>query len=141
MMFRKILVVHDGSPGAQKAFQAALHLACTYRAELHMISVVEVHAHFASTVGEVMEEKEEEDKLYAQLKRDCTKLAAERGLALQARIVTGHEVETIIRHMREGAYDLLVIGFMGHSRVFGRIWGGTSQNLAKLSPSSVLVVK
>jgi hypothetical protein len=30
---------------------------------------------------------------------------------------------------------------MGHSRVFGRIWGGTSQNLAKLAPCSVLIVK
>jgi len=53
----------------------------------------------------------------------------------------GHEVETIIRHARDGDYDLLVVGFMGHSRVFGRIWGGTSQNLAKLAPCSVLVVK
>jgi nucleotide-binding universal stress UspA family protein len=56
-------------------------------------------------------------------------------------ILSGHEVETIIRFAREGTFDLLVIGFMGHSRVFGRIWGGTSQNLTKTSPCSVLVVK
>src|SRR5437870_13711960 len=96
--------------------------------DCNMISVEEMHSHFAATIGEVAEEKEDEDKVYAQLKQDCTKIAAERGVTLQAKIVAGHEVETIIRHAREGGYDLLVIGFMGHSRVFGRIWGGTSQN-------------
>ncbi|MBI3696131.1 MAG: universal stress protein, partial [Acidobacteria bacterium] len=64
-----------------------------------------------------------------------------RGVELHAGIVTGHAVESVIRHAREGNYDLLVIGFMGHSRVFDRIWGGTSQNLTRLSPASVLVVK
>jgi nucleotide-binding universal stress UspA family protein len=68
-------------------------------------------------------------------------LAAERGVRLQAKILPGHEMETIIRYAREGGYDLLVIGFMGHSKVLGRIWGGTSQNLTKLSPCPVLVVK
>jgi nucleotide-binding universal stress UspA family protein len=140
-MFRKILVAHDGSEGAQKAFAAALDLAARCGAELHVISVVEVHSHFASTMGEVMEEKDEEVKLYEQVKQEAARNAAERKVPFEARILAGHEVETIIRHAREGGYDLLAIGFMGHSRVFGRIWGGTSQNLAKLSPCTVLVVK
>ncbi len=140
-MFRKILVAHDGSEGAHKAFAAALDLSVRYGAALHLISVIEVHAHFASTMGEVIEEKEEENKLYAQVKVDAARMASERGVTFHATTVAGHEVETIIGFAREGVYDLLVIGFMGHSKVFGRIWGGTSQNLAKLSPCSVLVVK
>ncbi len=140
-MFRKILVAHDGSEGAQKAFAMALDLAARYQAELHMISVLEVHSHFAATVGEVREEREEENHLYASVKQEAGRMAAERGVGLQAKTLTGHEVETIIRHAREGGYDLLAIGFMGHSKVFGRIWGGTSQNLTKLSPCTVLVVK
>jgi nucleotide-binding universal stress UspA family protein len=140
-MFRKILVAHDGSEGAQKGFAAALDLAARYGAELHLISVVEVHSHFASTSGEVMEEREEEIKLYEQVKQDASRRAAELGVRLEAKVVPGHEVETIIRAAREGGYDLLVVGFMGHSKVFGRIWGGTSQNLTKLSPCAVLVVK
>ncbi len=140
-MFRNILMAHDGSEGAQKAFAAALDLAARYGAELHMISVIEVHSHFAATMGEVMEEREEENHLYAQVKQDASRMASEHGVHLHTRIVTGHEVETIIRLAREGGYDLLVVGFMGHSKVFGRIWGGTSQNLTKLSPCTVLVVK
>jgi nucleotide-binding universal stress UspA family protein len=37
--------------------------------------------------------------------------------------------------------DLLVIGFMGHSRVLGRIMGGSAANLTRLAPCAVLVVK
>ena len=141
MMFRKILVAHDGSEGARKAFAVALEMAQSSRAQLHMISIIEVHSHFAATMGEVMEEKEEENKLYAQTRQEAERMAAERGIPFDAKIQTGHEVESIIRHARDGGYDLLVVGFMGHSKVFGRIWGGTSQNLAKLSPCSVLIVK
>jgi nucleotide-binding universal stress UspA family protein len=141
MMFRKILVAHDGSEGAQKAFAAALDLAKRYEAELHMVSVIEVHSHFAATMGEVLEEREEENQLYAQVKQDASRMASECGVRLQARVVTGHEVETIIRLAHEENYDLLVVGFMGHSKVFGRTWGGTSHNLTKLSPCTVLVVK
>jgi nucleotide-binding universal stress UspA family protein len=141
MMFRKILVAHDGSEGARKAFAAGLDLAARYAAELHMISVIEHHSHFASTMGEVMEETDEENKLYAQVKAESSELASAMAISLQTKIIPGHEVESIIRHAREGNYDLLVVGFMGHSRVFGRIWGGTSQNLTKLAPCSVLVVK
>ncbi|MBI2815651.1 MAG: universal stress protein [Acidobacteria bacterium] len=140
-MFRKILVAHDGSEGASRAFATALDLAQLSRADLHTISIIEVHSHFAATMGEVMEEKEEENKLYAQTKQEAEQLAVARGIPFQAVIQTGHEVESIIRHAREGGYDLLVVGFMGHSKVFGRIWGGTSQNLAKLAPCSVLIVK
>ena len=140
-MFRKILVAHDGSEGAKKAFRAALDLAERFGAQLHTISIVEVHSHFAATMGEVMEEKEEEKKLYDQTIQEAKQIAAARSVPLESTIQTGHEVESIIRHAREGGYDLLVVGFMGHSRVFGRIWGGTSQNLTKLAPCPVLIVK
>jgi nucleotide-binding universal stress UspA family protein len=56
-------------------------------------------------------------------------------------VLPGHEVETIINFCRDGNFDLLVIGFMGHSRIFERIWGSTSQTLTRLSPCSVLVAK
>ena len=89
-----------------------------------------------------MEEQEEADKFYARVTAEAKALAAEEGLnELKCTVLPGHEVETIIRFTRDGGFDLLVVGFMGHSRAFGRIWGGTSQNLVKTSPCSVLVAK
>ena len=140
-MFHKILIAPDGSQGAKKALTAAVTLARTFGAELHSISVKERHTHFEETVGEVMEEKEEADKFLARVTAEAQAEAAASGIDLKSTVLPGHEVETIIRFARDGHYDLLVVGFMGHSRAFGRIWGGTSQNLTKTSPCSVWVVK
>ena len=140
-MFKKILIANDGSEGARKALRSAVVLAKTFGAELQSISIKERPSHFAETVGEVVEEQEEADRFYARVTADAKAMAAQEGLELKCTVLPGHEVETIIRFTRDGGFDLLVVGFMGHSRAFGRIWGGTSQNLVKTSPCSVLVAK
>ena len=140
-MFSKILIAHDGSEGAKKALRAAITLATSYGAELHLISIKERPTHYAETVGEVMEEQEVADAFFAKVTAESKDLAMQQGVNLECTVLAGHEVETIVRFAREGHYDLLVVGFMGHSRAFGRIWGGTSQNLTKTAPCSVLVVK
>jgi len=140
-MFKRILIANDGSEGAKKALHAAIPLAKTFGAELQSISIKERPSHYAETVGEVMEEQEEADSFFARVNAEAMALAAHEGVDLKCTVLAGHEVETIVRFARDGCFDLLVVGFMGHSRAFGRIWGGTSQNLAKTSPCSVLVVK
>lgn len=140
-MFRKILVANDGSEGGKKALATAISMAKRFEAELHCISVKERPSHFAETVGEVMEEREEAAKHFTQVTAEGVAKAREAGVDLKCEVRQGHEVETIIRFTREGHFDLLVVGFMGHSRVFDRIWGGSSQNLTRLAPCSVMVVK
>jgi nucleotide-binding universal stress UspA family protein len=140
-MFKKILVANDGSEGGKKALAAAISMAKKFEAELHCVSVKERPSHFAETVGEVMEEREETEKFFQRVCSESVNQAREAGLELKCEVRAGHEVETIIRLTRDGHFDLLVVGFMGHSRVFDRIWGGTSQNLTRLAPCSVLLVK
>jgi len=140
-MFRKILVANDGSEGAQRALRAAIDLAKRYEAELHQISVEEHLPHYAATVGEVLETKQEAADYFRKVTAAAETVAQAQGVRLIPHVVPGHEVETIVRFAKERNFDLLIIGFMGHSRVFERIWGGTSQNLTRLAPCSVLVVK
>jgi nucleotide-binding universal stress UspA family protein len=140
-MYKAILVAHDGSDGAQKAFDAAVELAAAVNARLHMISVEEDLPHQAETIGEVEGEKEEEDSYFDQLAAQSKRRAGLKGMALECTIMAGHEVKTIVDFAQSGGFDLLVVGFMGHSRLYDYLWGGTSQNLTRLSPCSVLVVK
>ena len=140
-MFQKILVAHDGSDHARKAFTTAVGLAQLGPSKLHMICVEEHLPHYAATVGEVLEEKQEEDTYFGALAKEAKAEASASGVALQVVITPGHEVETVVRYATDNNFDLLVIGFMGHSRVLGRIMGGSASNLTRLSPCSVLVVK
>jgi nucleotide-binding universal stress UspA family protein len=140
-MFKRILLANDGSEGAKKALRAAIALAKTFGAEIQSISIKERPSHYAETVGEVMEDQEEAASFFARVNAEAMATTAQDGVDLKCTVLAGHEVETIVRFARDGGFDLLVVGFMGHSRAFGRIWGGTSQNLARTSPCSVLVVK
>lgn len=140
-MFERILVAHDGSDGAQKAFDAAVALAAQLKAKLHMISVEENIPRYAETMVEVDEEKEAEDSYFGQLAAQAKRRAAMHEVALETSVVAGHEVKSIVDFAAEGGFDLLVLGYHGHSRVYDHLWGGTSQNLARMAPCSVLVVK
>jgi len=140
-MFTKILVANDGSENAKKALQVAIELAQRYGAQLQTISVEEHLPHYAATVGEVLEERSEENTYFAKVAQEAKALAKAQGIELHTKIVPGHEVETIVKYVQEHQFDLLVIGFMGHSRVLGRAMGGSASNLTRLVPCTVLVVK
>lgn len=140
-MFRKVLVGNDGSEGAKKALQAAIDLAKRYDAELHEICIEEHLPHYAATVGEVVEAKQEATDYFRRVTRDAELVAEAQGVRLASHVVPGHVVETIVQFVKDRSFDVLVIGFMGHSRIFDHIWGGTSQNVTRLVSCSVLVVK
>ncbi len=140
-MWRKILVGLDGSEGASKALAVAVKLAAQFGAELHSISVEEKLPHYAATIGEVQESKQEAADYFRKITAEAQQSARASGVTLRSHVMPGHEVETIVIFAKDHGFDLLVIGFMGHSKIFGRIWGSTSQNLAKLAPCTVLVVK
>jgi nucleotide-binding universal stress UspA family protein len=67
-------------------------------------------------------------------------LTKREGIELYTKVQAGHEVKTILHYAKEGKFDPLVIGFMGHSKIFGRVRGSTSQNITKLAPCTVVVV-
>jgi nucleotide-binding universal stress UspA family protein len=140
-MYKKILVANDGSEHAKKALAKGIGLAACFHAELHMICVEEHLPHYAATVGEVLEQKAEEDSYFGKLVQEAEEQASAQGVVLKSVITPGHEVETTVKYVESLGIDLLIIGFMGHSRVLGRIMGGSASNLTRLAPCSVLVVK
>jgi len=140
-MFRKILVANDGSDGAKRAVEAAVEMAKRFEAELHSISVEQDLPHYAATVGEVVEAQEEANAYFRRVAIHAGMIAESHGVRLTSHVLPGHEVETIVTFAKEQGFDLLVIGFMGHSKLFGRFWGSTSQNIATHSPCTVMIVK
>jgi nucleotide-binding universal stress UspA family protein len=141
-MFRKILVANDGSAGAQKALRVASDLAKQCEAELHSITVEEDQPPHGARVlgGELRSDRKARD-YYHLLTIEAGQTAAASGVRLTSHVLPGHETATIITFAQEHRFDLLVIGFLGHSKIFGQHWGSTSQNLVQLSPCTVLIVK
>jgi len=140
-MFRKILVAYDGSDGSRRALRTGVELAKRLDAELYTISVIEHLPHYAATVGEVKEAQAEFEAFFRELTKQARDFATLEGVELETVVKPGHEVETIVTFAREGGFDVLVVGFVGHSNIWGRIMGSTTQNLSRLSPCTIMIVK
>ncbi len=97
--------------------------------------------HYVATVGEFEEVKRQKDAYFEQLTNDAVEMAKVEGVKLTPHVVAGHAVDSIVDFCKDGVFDLLVTGFTGHSRVYERIWGGVSRNLARFSPCAVLIEK
>ena len=105
-----------------------------------MISVEEL-PRFPATVDEIVEEKAEANHRFEAV------IARARGQAQAARpeiephVVAGHAVPTIVEFVERERFDLLVVGYMGHSALYNRLIGSTTDRLVELAPCAVLVVK
>jgi len=126
---------------AKKALRAAVDLAKHYGAELYSISVEEKLPHYAATVGEVLEAKAEKNDYFAKVVEEAREMVVMEDVTLHTEVVAGHKVETIVDYVKEHHFDLVMIGFTGHSKVYDWVWGSTSQNITRLVPCTVMVVK
>jgi len=139
-MFKHIALANDGSEGGRKALEFACDLAKLHHADLHMISVEEL-PDFPASIDEVVETKQAENHKFHAVLEAARRVAGEKGVELQAEVVAGHAAATIVERVKALDADLLVVGFMGHSALYERIIGGTTDRLVRLAPCPVLVVK
>jgi nucleotide-binding universal stress UspA family protein len=139
-MYSRILVANDGSPGGQKALSGAIELARKLSAELHMVTVEEL-PRFPASIDEIAEEKDEANHRLAPVIDAAKAEAKGAGATIETHLVPGHVVDGVIGLIKQLKADLLVVGFMGHSQLYERIIGGTTDRLVRLAPCAVLVVK
>ncbi len=139
-MFKKILIANDGSEGAARALSAAIKLAKEQEAELHMISVEEM-PRFPASIDEVIEEKAEANHVYEAVMSRSVAQAQAAGIKLYPHVLVGHPVSSIAEFIVQEGFGLLVIGYMGHTALYNRIIGSTTDRLVEHAPCNVLVVK
>jgi nucleotide-binding universal stress UspA family protein len=139
-MFRKILVAHDGSAGAQKAMTVAIDLARHYGAEIYLLSVIEELPRYAATIDEVEEVQTEAIRHYQAIQEEACRQAERRGVKAYDKVIPGHEVQTIVQYAEQEQCDLLVVGRQGHSARWLKHLGSTSSQITFHAPCTVMVV-
>jgi len=139
-MYKKILIANDGSEGAAKALKVALSLTKGLDAQLHMIAVEEL-PRFPASIEEVVEEQRDAKHQLAKVAQQARAKAKAQDVVLEVHLVAGHPVPTIVDFVGKGEFDLLIVGYMGHSAIYNRLIGSTTDRLVELAPCAVLVVK
>ena len=143
-LFRKTLVVHDGSKQADRAFEKALALTLFAESELHVLYVSQSAPQFAANVSEVEIHKEEQEAVFDDLAAELRRQAAGKEVSLETHFQYGHKVDPILSFVKDHDFDLLVIGAGRRSNIVEKLMGdrgNTAQDLALLAPCTVLIVK
>jgi nucleotide-binding universal stress UspA family protein len=143
-MFKRIAIAYNESAEAQRALATAIELTRSIGAELETITVVAdlpSYTAFAGVAGPSLPRILNEDriKFYEALAERARQSAHAQGIDVLTNLLEGHEVEAIVRYLREHKTDLLVLGLHQKDLYIARLWS-TVYELAKEAPCSVLGV-
>lgn len=139
----RIIIATDGSPGANRAVDAAAKLAKITGSDLLILTVGGNISgaklrQLASAEGDLSETLETAANKILDRAR---KRALRSGVsAAKLRSEWGDPAEAIIDTVRRENADLLVVGRRGRSRLSGLLLGSVSQKLTSLAPCNVMVV-
>jgi nucleotide-binding universal stress UspA family protein len=141
----KILVPVDFSPHAERAFGYATTLAQRFNARLGLVHVVEdpyvtgawTSEVYVPNVGELLKGliANAEGQL-ATLKQS----AAALGLGAETAVITGRPADAIVRHAKEGGFDLIVMGTHGRIGLSHAVMGSVAERVVRTAPCPVLTV-
>jgi nucleotide-binding universal stress UspA family protein len=132
MNFKRILCAVDFSPASVKAFEAAVELARTFKAQLHVMHVVEAEP---SVPDFALEEK-----AIAAMNALTSSVEAD-DIDLTSEVTIGTAFVEILKRANEGAVDLISLGTKGLTLIEERVFGGTAKRVFNEAPCSVLAVR
>jgi nucleotide-binding universal stress UspA family protein len=139
-MYSKMLVANDGSPGGVKALEGALDLAKRLGIGLTMVCIEDLER-FPAIVDVVAEAQRDHVSPFEPVVQSAEELAKAQGVPFETSILAGHPVQRIAELVEKGGFDLLVVGYSGHSAFYERLIGSTADRLVSLAPCSVMVVR
>ena len=150
-MFTKILVPFDGSDHSQKALETAIDLAKQFDGEITLIHVYSVSIVMSLSMyynesnvvasQEVSRLAETIREASAEILAKGEKMVKAEGIPVETLLREGHVVQEIIKTVREGRFDLIVIGAKGMSKVKEMFLGSVSEKVVRNAPCTVMVVK
>jgi nucleotide-binding universal stress UspA family protein len=138
--YRHVLVAYDGSLDAELALEHAVGLAQAFRSRLALVAVVPPPPAFAwQAPGGA---RAAHDALQDELQKDLRAAAdaVPDDLSVTTRLLDGDPAREILRAMREGDHDLIVMGSRGRGRVSAALLGSVSQRVMHDSPVPVMIL-
>jgi len=139
----RVIAATDGSPGANRAVDAAATLAKATGSDLVILTVggnisgAELRR-LADMQGDLSKALESEA---SQILDRAQKRVRRRGItAAKLQSAWGDPAQAIIDAVQREKADILVVGRRGRSRLSGLLLGSVSQKLTSLAPCNVMVV-
>jgi nucleotide-binding universal stress UspA family protein len=122
-VFLNILVATDGSPSARRALAIAVELARAGNARLTLITVAPPTSSYVTLAGVAPE------TMRVELEKWATGILEEAAAEVPDDVIVhrleraGHAGHEILRELRKGGYDLVVLGTRGRGRAQESLFG------------------
>ncbi len=142
MAFKNILVPTDFSQFSNKAVACALYLAEKYNANITLLHSILLF-HEENDDGLQLKEyenfvKEQEVEIKRKMNTHIQS-AKKRGVTITSKILRGFSAaDTILEHLGEGDYDLVVMGTHGRTGIKKWVYGSVTEKIVRLSRIPVL---
>jgi nucleotide-binding universal stress UspA family protein len=144
--FSRIICPTDFSDLSARATACGRSLAEIYKAELHLLHVVDEAYQYWAAMGpesmpigptpeQVMFNARQQMQRWAE--RHCTGLT----LPIATEIVVGRPFAEIIRYAEEKKADLIVLGTHGRSGLTHMLLGSVTEKVVRRAPCAVLTVR
>jgi nucleotide-binding universal stress UspA family protein len=140
-MYRNILVAIDGSPHADRALLDAIDLAESEHARLTLFTAVvppPTVAYFATGAPVASLAEDAEAKAEAVLLRARASVPAD--VSLTTVLSTDPVVPALLRQIKAGLHDLVIMGSRGRGAVRSALLGSVSHAVLHHCPVPVLIV-
>ncbi len=141
MKFERILFPTDFSDHAAYAQGYALSLAQQYKADLHIIHVVQLFSYVVDFgMDNTVQYQAVQESLQKMMDELVDSLASEP-VSITGELLQGDPVGEIIRTAREERSDLIVIGTHGRSALQHALLGSVTEKVVRKAPCPVLTIR
>jgi len=140
---KSLLVATDFSEAAQPAVDAAVELASTFGAEVHLVHAFQTPIPIVSPYEVVVPDgflEQARDSAARSLKAVEEKIAA-AGVTVTAHLTEVPAAPAIARLAEELDVDLIVMGTRGNTGLKHIVLGSVAERTLRMAPCSVLTVK
>ena len=155
-----IVVALDGSPQSCGALMTALELARLFKRPVEAVAAFDPDFHYVAfnSIARVLSPEaagifrfREQERLHEEIidsglakiyqgHLDVAKrIAADEGMEIATRLLSGKPFEQLLRHARETKPWLLLLGRIGVHSEAGMDLGSTTENLLRLAPCNLLL--
>jgi len=149
-MFNKILVPLDCSKYAETSLKVAIEIAKKFNSSLSLIHVVSSREEYCRSgiTGKIkfkcnLDEVTEEDvpKICNELLDTSKKTVIAEGVSVHTILKKGKVVDEILNTIKEGEFDLVVMGSRGHGMTKKLFLGSVSNGLVQEAICPVLLTR
>ena len=155
-----IVVALDGSPQSYGGLMTALELARVFKRPLEAVAAFDPDFHYVAfnSIAKVLSPEaasvfrfQEQERLHEEIIDSglakiyqghldvARRIAADEGVELSTRLLSGKAFEQLLRHARETKPWLMVLGRIGVHSEAGMDLGSATENLLRLAPCNLLL--